>query len=125
MLYSFGHNKEFSFVEGHITISQTNRDPAFEDEEKVVGFVMLMPNKLALEFNHHEIVTVELTDGSRLPALSEGTELLREIDCGHFTVARLVALQCHRHAQESRRNRGGIISRAFVLVDKEILQLFL
>jgi hypothetical protein len=37
---------------------------------------MLVPNELALHFDHHEVMPVELADDAGLPVLREGRELV-------------------------------------------------
>jgi hypothetical protein len=84
VLHALRNNEQLARLQGHAAISETNRNPSFEDEEEVIGVVMLVPHEFSFDPGHHEIVAVELTNGSRLPVLSKRRKLLGEIDCIHF-----------------------------------------
>ena len=67
VLNALGHYEYFARTKPNSAVSQLNRDMPNENQEKIVRIVMLVPNEFALDFHHHEVVTVEATDNSRLP----------------------------------------------------------
>ena len=84
VLRTLRNNEQLTRLQGHAAISQTYREPPFEDEEEVIGVFMSVPHEFSLNFDYHEVVVIELTDGSRLPILNERRELLGEVDSIHF-----------------------------------------
>ena len=84
VLRALRNNEQLARLQGHAAISQTYREPTFEDEEEVIGIIMFVPHEFSLDFDYHKVVIVELTNGSRLPVLSKCRELLGEVDSIHF-----------------------------------------
>jgi hypothetical protein len=52
----------------------------FEDEEKVVGVVVLVPHELALDLGDAYVAVVDAGDNPGLPVLVEPRELLGQVD---------------------------------------------
>ena len=83
------HSTMFDPLRNHVHLASIQRDRpithldlerTLEYKKKVVGIRVRMPNELAIHLDDHEIVAVERADSSWTPVLSEGAELLREID---------------------------------------------
>ncbi len=80
MLYTFGNDEQLAWSECYITVSHLNSEAALEDQKKIVGVVVLMPNELALYLYDHDVVAIKLRHGSRLPVVGEEGEFGGEID---------------------------------------------
>ena len=86
MFDALRHDKHFASVQRDVAVAHLDGDPAFEDQEEVVGFVVLVPDERPLHLHHHEVVTVELADRSRLEVLCEQGKLVCEVDAVHDSV---------------------------------------
>ncbi len=51
-----------------------------EDEEEVIGFVVVMPDKLPLNFDNHHVMAIETGNRARCPDIGELGKLLGEVD---------------------------------------------
>lgn len=71
VLNTLGNDKQLTRPERDITFVHADGDASTEHEEEVVGVVVCVPNKLALDFDNHEIVTIELADNAWLPVTCE------------------------------------------------------
>jgi hypothetical protein len=67
VLNALGHYKYFAWTEPNSTVSQLNSDMSNENQKEIVSIVMLVPNKLTLDLDDHEVVTFEAADDVRLP----------------------------------------------------------
>ena len=67
MLNALGHHIHLSWPKRDNSIPQMNIQHAFQDEKKIVRIVVLVPNKLPLYLDHHQVMPVELTDHAGLP----------------------------------------------------------
>ena len=67
MHYPLWDDKEFTRLKVNITIPELNGQTSFEDEEEIVGIVMLVPHELPLRFHDHNIMAVKLGDSFRRP----------------------------------------------------------
>ena len=83
MLDPLGYHEYFTWAKMDVSISHTDCEPTLQDKEEVIRVIMLVPDELALNFDHHEVMSVELADGSRLPVLRKSRELFHEVDCIH------------------------------------------
>ena len=83
VLLPLGDNKQLARTKGDITLAHANGDATFENKEEVIRVRVRVPDKLALDLDHHEIVTVELTDHAWLPVIFEGSEFVYEVDGWH------------------------------------------
>src|SRR6266508_597533 len=75
MLNASGHHKQLSRPETHRAIAQPNLQLTVENQEEVVGVVVLVPDELALDLHDHDVVLVELGNRSRLPVILEPSKL--------------------------------------------------
>ena len=80
MLDSLWYHKQLSGTQYDIPAAHLNRHSPLEHEEEVIRVVMFVPNKRAFHFDDHEIVPIELTDGSWLPMLCKRRECFRQVD---------------------------------------------
>jgi hypothetical protein len=78
-----GHYEHLAGAQGDAAVPHLNGQAALEYEEEVVGVVVLVPDKLAFDLDDHEVMPVELTDGSRLPVLRERRKFFRQVDGFH------------------------------------------
>jgi len=84
MFYAPGYDEQFARPEPDTAITHLNGQIAFEHKEEIVGVIVLVPNELTLRFDDHDVVSIELGDGSRLPVLGERRQLGFEIDLMHL-----------------------------------------
>jgi hypothetical protein len=73
-------NEHFAGAEGDDAVGELNVQRALEDEEEVVGVVMLVPDELALNFHDHDVEVIQLRDRARRPVVGECRQLGGEID---------------------------------------------
>jgi len=71
VLNAFWDDKHFTWAKRNGPFSQLNANAPTENQEKIVRIVVLVPHEFALDFDDHQIVTVELSDYARLPVLRE------------------------------------------------------
>src|SRR6202044_4034822 len=83
MLHALGNNEHLARSQRDDAVAQVNVNTAFEHQKEIVRVLVLMPNELALDLDHHQVVTVELTHHARLPVLRECRQLGCEIDGLH------------------------------------------
>jgi hypothetical protein len=83
MLDTLWNDKELTRPEGHASVAQLDDKASLEHEEEIIGVVAPVPDELTESLDDHEIVTVELADGSRLPMLRERRQLLCKVDLIH------------------------------------------
>src|SRR5690349_1291276 len=83
MLHALGHNEHLAGSEANVAVPHLDHQAALEHEKEVVRVCMRVPDELTLDLDHHQIVTIELADGPRLPMFFERGELLSEVDCLH------------------------------------------
>jgi hypothetical protein len=67
MFHTLGDHKHFARTKPHGAVSELNDYAPAQDKKKIVRIVVLVPNKLALYFDHHQVMSVELTDHAGLP----------------------------------------------------------
>jgi len=79
MLRAFGYDKQLAGAESHVSVAKLNLDVTGENEEKIIGVVVSMPNKLASYFDDHQIVSIETADNAWLPIVGEGRKLMGKI----------------------------------------------
>ena len=71
MLYTFGHNIEFAFVQGNYTITEVNIQFAFNNEKQFIRFRMVMPDEFSLNFCQLDMIIVHLRKYLWRPVLGE------------------------------------------------------
>ena len=62
-------------------MAHLDRDLTLKYEKEVISIFMFVPDELTFDLDHHQIMAVELTDGSWLPVLCEGGKLFCKVDC--------------------------------------------
>src|SRR5262245_29546951 len=90
MLDPLGYHAYFTWAKMDVSISHTDGEPTLQDKEEVIRVIMRVPDELTLHFDHHEVMSVELADGARLPVLRTSRELCREVDDIHVHYRPLV-----------------------------------
>jgi len=55
MFHTLRDHKHFARTKPHGAVSKLNDYPPAQDEKKIVRIVVLVPNKLALYFDHHQV----------------------------------------------------------------------
>src|SRR5215813_57695 len=75
MLHPLGHDEHLTGSQGDGPIPQLDVKLAFEKEEKVIGFIVVVPDELPLQFDHHDVIFVELRDRPRREVVGERREL--------------------------------------------------
>ena len=76
VLHSARNHKHLSGRKDDFTVAQFDPQTTTQHQEKVIGLIVLVPHKLALDFNDHEVMTIELPDGPRLPVTAKRFEFL-------------------------------------------------
>jgi|GEM_PF-380718 len=90
MLDALRNDEQFTGPERDGTVAHLDIERALEDQEKVVGLVVLVPDERALHLHDHHVGIVELRDRSRRPVIREACELFGKID---FTAHRRLPLR--------------------------------
>jgi hypothetical protein len=103
MLDASGHNEHLTGANRDAAIAKRDFHLAIDDQECLVGFVVAMPHKLALDFHELELVVVHFRNNARRPMLGELGELILEVD--HVGWHRRVTLSARRCG---RQHRGGL-----------------
>src|SRR5262249_17614939 len=84
MLDALWHHVEFAGRQPYLAGPELNDEISLENEKEIVGLGMRMPDKLALQFDDHHVMPIELRDNLRGPVLRKGAELLAKTDgCRH------------------------------------------
>ena len=81
--HTLGHHENLPGAKRDVALGHLDDETAGKDEEEVIGIGVLVPDELALDFDDHEIVAVELTDSAWLPVLVKRGQLLLEVDWLH------------------------------------------
>jgi len=79
MFDTLGNHEHFARPKCDDPVAQLDIHAAGENQKEVIRIVVLMPNKLALNLDHHQVVAVELADHTRLPVFFERRQFRREI----------------------------------------------
>jgi hypothetical protein len=69
MLDTPGYDEHLSRAKPDNPIAKLDFDSTRQHQKEVVGVLVLMPDELSLQLDHHQVVPVELTDHARLPVL--------------------------------------------------------
>jgi len=67
MFDTLRNDEHFAGAECDDPVAQLNVHTTFENQKEVIRVVVLMPNKLAFNLDHHQVIAVELTDYTGLP----------------------------------------------------------
>src|SRR5690349_12475793 len=79
VLDPFWYDVEVAGAEAYLAVPKLYDQVALEDEEEVIRIRMRMPNKLAVHFDDHHVMSIELCDDFRRPEIRKGAELLGQI----------------------------------------------
>lgn len=82
---AFGHHENFARAQRDHSISQLNADASAQHEKEIVSVVMLVPDKLPLHFDDHEVMPVELPNDAGLPIICERGQLVGQVYGFHKT----------------------------------------
>src|SRR5688572_28495279 len=83
VLQSLRNDEQLAWTEVNGAFRQLDGELPRQDEEEVVGVVVLMPDELALRLPDHDVVPVELGHGPGLKVLRERGERGLEVDLLH------------------------------------------
>ena len=83
------------------TVFKFNPHAAFDDDEHLVGVAVVVPDKLALNFDEFELIVVHFGDDFGRPVVRKEVEFFGEVDGGHG-VSRPPALLCSMHLKRGR-----------------------
>src|SRR3569833_438039 len=75
-----GHDEHFSRRHSDLTVAEIQAQRAVQDQESLIGVLMMVPDKIAFEFGDLELIVVHFGDNSRLPLRIEQPELLGEVE---------------------------------------------
>src|SRR5215212_1442326 len=84
MLDTFGHHEQLARSQMDLAVAQLDREMALEHEEEVVRVVVLVPDELALDLDHHHVMSVELGYRAGLPVLGKCRQLRFEVYLAHL-----------------------------------------
>jgi hypothetical protein len=74
------HDVHVPLTQLDVAIAELDGQAPLEDEEELVGLVVLVPDELSLDLDDLDVVVVQLADDLGAPVLGEQRELLREVD---------------------------------------------
>ncbi|KAG1391503.1 hypothetical protein G6F59_014877 [Rhizopus arrhizus] len=80
---TLGDDRHVARAQVDVAVAQFDPQPAADDDERLVGVRMAVPDKIALHLDHLELVVVHLGDDLWLPVLGEQRELAGDIDGGY------------------------------------------
>ena len=83
----------------HRAVAKVDAQPAFDDDERLVGVLMVVPNKITLQLHDLELVLIHFSDDLRQPPLVEQPQLLLEVDrfVLHVSLRSLVMAECWKY----------------------------
>lgn len=81
MFYSSGDHKDLSRPQFNYSVFKVDLDPPGKDMKKFVGVFMPMPDELAMNVDHTNVIVVNGGNIAWLPLIVEGSKGLGEI---HF-----------------------------------------
>src|SRR5262245_42481159 len=80
MLDTARNDEQITLPQSDTAVAELDLELALEHEEEVVGLRMAVPDELALDLDHFDLVVVHRRDDARREALVEQGQLLREVD---------------------------------------------
>ena len=88
MLDALRHHEHLHRLEDDVPAAQLNRHSPLQHEKQVVG--SSVPHELALHLDHHQVVPVELANGSWLPAPEKVESFSARLMIGMFVAQALL-----------------------------------
>ncbi|SHX75622.1 Uncharacterised protein [Mycobacteroides abscessus subsp. abscessus] len=79
VLDTAGDDKQLAGAQGDGAITYLNIELALDNQEEFVGVGVRVPDKLAGEFDHLDLVVIQSSDDLRRPVFGELSELVAEI----------------------------------------------
>ncbi len=76
VLHPSRDDQELAFVKFDGPVAEVDAQMAAQDQKELVLVLMVVPDKLALEFDQFDVLPVQLTDDARGPVLAEARELV-------------------------------------------------
>lgn len=80
VLDTAGDDKQLAGAQGDGAITHLNIELALDNQEEFVGVGVRVPDKLAGEFDHLDLVVIQSSDDLRRPVFGELSELVAEIN---------------------------------------------
>jgi len=87
MLDAPGHDQKLPFLQPYVAVTELHAEAPVDHQEKFIFVVMLMPDKLALEFYQLDMLPVQLTHDLRAPVVVEEGELFTQVHLGDRSVS--------------------------------------
>src|SRR5258708_39976729 len=81
VFHSLRDHEHLAGGEVYGAVPEVDAQPAFEDDERLVRVLVVMPDEVAFQPHDLELVVVHLRDDLWLPLLREEREFLLEVDC--------------------------------------------
>jgi len=83
MFHASGDDDELALVQLDVSIPQPDQQLALDDQKQFVFGIVVMPDKLALEFCQLDVRIVEFARDAGMPLVLKEIKLVREIDLFH------------------------------------------
>ena len=80
VLHPARDHEQLALGELDVAIAQVDRQPALDDQEEVVGLVVLVPDERPVDLDDLELQVVQVADDAGLIGSLEELELLRQVD---------------------------------------------
>src|SRR3954452_11045538 len=80
VLDALGHHEQLARPEDDVAVAQLDRELALQDQEEVVGLVVLVPDELAEHLHRDQLVVVHVAEQAGLVGVRQQCELLGQID---------------------------------------------
>jgi hypothetical protein len=100
MLDAFRHDYEFAGVDHGFVIAEFHAKCAFDDQKQLVFVIVMMEDKLALEFDGFNVSVVEFTDDAWVEVIGESTELVTEVYGFHESPRSATSLSTFQKGRE-------------------------
>ena len=72
-------DQEFPFLQPDLPVTKIHPKPPFHYQEKLILVLMMMPDKLPLEFDQFDVLAIQVTGDSGVPVLVELAELFLNV----------------------------------------------
>src|SRR5271166_2107534 len=87
MLDAPGHDQKLAFIQPDVAVTELHAESSVDDQKQLVFVVMLMPDKLAMEFHQLDVLPVQLANDPGAPVVVEEGELLTQVHLGDRSVS--------------------------------------
>jgi hypothetical protein len=78
-----GDDQELALLQPDLPIPKLHPKPAFDDEEKFVLVVVVVPDERPRELHQLDLLTVKFANDLRFPLLAEQPQFLGKVDLFH------------------------------------------